>query len=130
MKMKHTYSIIGMSCKGCKDHVEQTLKSVAGVESVEVDLSSALAHIEMNAHIEIEVFQNALEKAGGNYKIEVEKSAPEINTDSSEQTAGAGIFYCPMHCEGDKVYDKAGNCPVCGMDLLEQAALSNAQQYT
>ncbi|NND77016.1 MAG: copper-translocating P-type ATPase [Flavobacteriales bacterium] len=128
--MKHTYSIIGMSCQGCKDHVEKALKSVSRVENVEVDLSSALAHIEMNAHIEIEVFQNALEKAGGNYKIEVEKSTTEIITDSSEQIAGAGIFYCPMHCEGDKVYDKAGSCPVCGMDLLEQAVLSTAQQYT
>lgn len=26
-------------------------------------------------------------------------------------------YYCPMHCEGDKVYDKPGNCPVCGMNL-------------
>jgi Cu2+-exporting ATPase len=22
-------------------------------------------------------------------------------------------YYCPMHCEGDKVYDKPGNCTVC-----------------
>lgn len=28
-------------------------------------------------------------------------------------------YYCPMHCEGDKIYDKAGNCPVCGM-ILQQ----------
>ncbi len=27
-------------------------------------------------------------------------------------------YYCPMHCEGDKMYDRPGNCPVCGMDLL------------
>ena len=31
---------------------------------------------------------------------------------------GNGKYYCPMHCEGDKVYDKAGDCPVCGMDLI------------
>jgi Cu2+-exporting ATPase len=30
----------------------------------------------------------------------------------------AGKYYCPMHCEGAKVYDKAGDCPVCGMDLV------------
>ena len=23
-----------------------------------------------------------------------------------------------MHCEGDKLYDKPGDCPVCGMDLV------------
>lgn len=26
-------------------------------------------------------------------------------------------YYCPMHCEGDKLYDKPGKCPVCGMNL-------------
>jgi Cu+-exporting ATPase len=28
-----------------------------------------------------------------------------------------GKYYCPMHCEGDKLYDRPGNCPVCGMNL-------------
>jgi Cu2+-exporting ATPase len=29
-----------------------------------------------------------------------------------------------MHCEGDKVYDKAGDCPVCGMDLVKAPELT------
>ncbi len=30
-----------------------------------------------------------------------------------------GIKYeCPMKCEGDKVYDFPGNCPVCNMKLV------------
>ena len=29
-----------------------------------------------------------------------------------------------MHCEGDKTYDKPGDCPVCGMDLVEEQNLS------
>ena len=32
----------------------------------------------------------------------------------------AGKYYCPMHCEGDKVYDKPGNCPICGMHLVQE----------
>lgn len=28
-----------------------------------------------------------------------------------------GQYYCPMHCEQDKTYNKAGDCPVCGMHL-------------
>ena len=28
------------------------------------------------------------------------------------------VYYCPMECEGDKTYDEAGTCPVCGMDLV------------
>lgn len=30
-----------------------------------------------------------------------------------------GKYYCPMHCEGDKVYDEPGRCPVCKMYLVE-----------
>lgn len=31
-------------------------------------------------------------------------------------------FVCPMNCEGDKTYDKPGDCPVCGMHLKEKEA--------
>ena len=27
-------------------------------------------------------------------------------------------YYCPMKCEGDKVYDQPGVCPVCNMYLV------------
>ncbi|WP_221390316.1 heavy metal-binding domain-containing protein [Dyadobacter sp. NIV53] len=30
-------------------------------------------------------------------------------------------FACPMQCEGEKTYTKAGECPVCKMDLKEIA---------
>ncbi len=30
----------------------------------------------------------------------------------------AGKYYCPMFCEGDKLYDSNVGCPVCGMDLV------------
>jgi len=35
------------------------------------------------------------------------------------QTQNAGKYYCPMFCEGDKVYDSNVGCPVCGMDLVK-----------
>ena len=46
---------------------------------------------------------------------------------------GTGVFYCPMHCEGEKTYDEPGDCPVCGMDLVEEQNLnssSSAEQWT
>ena len=50
---------------------------------------------------------------------------------SGQMANGSGIFYCPMHCEGDKTYDKRGNCPVCGKDLVEQPFTKKPkQQYT
>lgn len=33
-------------------------------------------------------------------------------------TVNDGKYYCPMFCEGDKVYDSNVGCPVCGMDLV------------
>lgn len=30
-----------------------------------------------------------------------------------------GKYYCPMFCEGDKVYDSNVGCPICGMDLVQ-----------
>ena len=36
--MKHTYHIHGMTCNGCRNHVEKTLKTVDGVTSAAVDL--------------------------------------------------------------------------------------------
>lgn len=32
----------------------------------------------------------------------------------------AGQYYCPMRCEGEKTYDKPGDCPVCGMHLKKE----------
>jgi Cu2+-exporting ATPase len=49
----------------------------------------------------------------------------------AEVTKGNGVYYCPMHCEDEKTYSQSGDCPVCGMDLLEQPSLNIADtQYT
>jgi Cu2+-exporting ATPase len=42
-----------------------------------------------------------------------------------------GTYYCPMHCEGNKVYQEPGDCPKCGMHLIkEQAATTSGTIYT
>lgn len=38
--------------------------------------------------------------------------------DHSKMEETASVYYCPMKCEGDKTYDKVGECPKCGMDLV------------
>lgn len=38
--------------------------------------------------------------------------------DHHQTTDNQGKYYCPMFCEGDKVYDSNVGCPVCGMDLV------------
>lgn len=135
--MKHVYHIHGMTCNGCRSHVEQTLSKVDGVTNASVDLEKAEATIEMQSHIPIETFQNVLEKEGGTYAIH--GSSEDFNKDVSKKDnhvkkskKGNGTFYCPMHCEGDKTYDKQGDCPVCGMDLVEEQNLSStsSEQWT
>ncbi|WP_041496587.1 heavy metal translocating P-type ATPase [Nonlabens marinus] len=125
--MKHTYHIHGMTCNGCRTHVEETLSKVEGVTNAAVDLKKAEAIIEMDSHIPIEKFQEALKANGGQYSIH--QNGEHQHTHDKKKVEkpkgkGTGTFYCPMHCEGDKTYDKTGDCPVCGMDLVEEVNLS------
>ena len=130
--MNHKYIVTGMTCNGCKSHVGQALGSVKGVKNVQVDLESGKAEIEMDKHIPLSVFQEALKEIGGNYKIYLpnNKHIHKEKPSKKPQGKGAGVFYCPMHCEGEKTYDKPGDCPVCGMDLVEEASKENSTQYT
>ncbi|MCB1192029.1 MAG: copper-translocating P-type ATPase [Leptospiraceae bacterium] len=131
--MKHTYHIHGMTCNGCRSHVMETLSKVKGVSKATVDLEKAEAIIEMESHIPIETFQEALKEDGGRYSIHNNKEHHH-RIDKKEKKPkgkGTGAFYCPMHCEDVKTYDKAGNCPVCGMDLVEQRTLTTTNtQFT
>src|SRR5690606_4910698 len=109
--MKHTYSIQGMTCNGCRSHVEKTLSEVEGVSSATVLLEEKEAIIEMESHIPIEKFQEALKNDGGGYSIYNEGDHHhhhhhKVKTEHTPKGKGTGVFYCPMHCEGDKTYDK------------------------
>lgn len=37
-------------------------------------------------------------------------------------------YACPMHCEGEKAYEKPGSCPVCKMDLVVVSVRNNDQE--
>jgi len=39
------------------------------------------------------------------------------NSKKKEQST-AMVYECPMHCEGEKTYDRPGSCPICKMDLV------------
>jgi len=127
--MKHTYKITGMTCGGCKAHVQKSLESVDDVESVVIDLPSSTADIEMQKHIPIEKLKHSLE--GSNYMIHgmneviMEKQKVALKSKDKSET-----YYCPMHCEGEKTYDKSGDCPVCGMDLVVEASAPTSAQFT
>ena len=133
-----------MSCNGCRTKVEKTLNSIKEISAV-VTLDPPMATITMNNHIPTKELQKTL-SAVGNYTIEdsrtatllsqneaiKEKQTNKLFSEDSKKTPNNsnGKYYCPMHCEGEKVYDKAGDCPVCGMDLVQQASLSQSVQFT
>ncbi|MEO9257575.1 MAG: heavy metal translocating P-type ATPase, partial [Crocinitomicaceae bacterium] len=130
--MKNIYQTLGMSCGGCSSHVEQILSKVEGVKSVSVDLAKKETTIETEHEIPIETFQEALKNDGGKYSIH-NLGEQVVQEEKKEQPKGkgTGTFYCPMHCEGEKTYHKAGDCPVCGMDLVEEQSLSaTSEQWT
>jgi len=132
--MEHTYYIHGMTCNGCRIHVEETLSKVEGVSKATVNLEKAEATIEMTLYIPLETFQKALKKDGDRYSIhkQGEHHHAKVVKVNQPKSNGTGTFYCPMQCEGDKTYNKPGDCPVCGMDLIEEQNLSSAttEQWT
>ena len=129
-KHKHTYPVTGMSCQGCSQHVTKALKSVDGVHEVEVDLEHKTVDVSWQGQMDFKALQTALKDS--QYQIYRPGETPPETQQEPPPTHGAGVFYCPMHCEGDKTYDEPGDCPVCGMDLVEQQSvqLGQAQQYT
>ena len=133
--MKHAYKITGMTCNGCRTNAENTLNNIKGVFKATVNLEEAKAEVEMEKHIATETLQQEFLKAGLHYTItDFDPNSANEKTDKTVAIQpikdGNGVFYCPMHCEGEKTYDKAGDCPVCGMDLIEQPKAVGATQYT
>ncbi len=149
--MKHTYKVTGMSCDSCRTKVEKALNEINGITKAAVTLPDSVV-VEMDTHIATETMQEALTKVG-NYTIEVAPHHPEIKSEVKESSSCCGgdhsskkeahqhhhqtpkqkdngTYYCPMHCEGEKTYDKPGDCPVCGMHLVEQPKVVSGQQYT
>ena len=124
------FRVEGMGCLGCKKAVEKTLKEVSGVENIIVDLELEEATIEMSSEIGLEMFEDALAKAGLEYKIfnYHERKKLKKKKKASKKIPKEGVFYCPMHCEGDKTYDRFGDCPVCGMDLVTMNAAMEEEE--
>lgn len=119
--MKQIFKVDGMTCNGCRGHVEELLAEVKGVDTVNVKLEEAEAEIESGSEIELSSLQHALSETS--YSIRNPEDEPrEHHHHHTKEPEGekTGKWYCPMHCEGDKMYDHPGDCPVCGMDLVPE----------
>lgn len=58
--MTHTYKVTGMTCQHCKASVEDSLKALDNIKSVDVSLEKEEAEIDMETHVSIETLQDAL----------------------------------------------------------------------
>ncbi|MEC4113088.1 heavy metal translocating P-type ATPase [Myroides pelagicus] len=130
--MKKQYKVSGMSCNGCRTKVENTLNELHGIKA-EVSLEQEQANIESHHEIDTLTLQKALlqkgnyilqevvTKADGSQEILPPVEVSEEDLYQQEIPEGmadkAGKYFCPMLCEGDKVYDTNVGCPVCGMNL-------------
>ncbi|MEP1789900.1 heavy metal-associated domain-containing protein, partial [Reichenbachiella sp.] len=102
--MKHTFHISGMSCKGCKSHVEHALSTLPHIQQVNIDLKEETAELTMDEHVSLEVLQHALK--GSLYQIHPESHPRVPKKLVPLPSISKGVYYCPMHCEGEKTYTK------------------------
>ena len=58
--MKKIYTVLGMTCNGCKSTVYEKLNKLQKIKSVEVDLENAEATIFMTGNIKLFELQKAL----------------------------------------------------------------------
>jgi P-type Cu+ transporter len=158
--MTHTYKINGMTCDGCRTKVEKALNTLSGVQATVTlnpmeatitmekhvpteDLQKALSTagnytIEMthhpadgahNSHAQHHTAPSHLAHQPNSTK-QASHQHPATTAAKPPAANSGGKYYCPMHCEGDKLYDKPGNCPVCGMNLEKIPELTVSSQYT
>ncbi|MEO7209742.1 MAG: heavy metal-binding domain-containing protein, partial [Chitinophagaceae bacterium] len=126
--MTHTYIVSGMTCSGCKATVQRQLSQVEGVKNVSIDLATGEATIDMDKHVPTTELKSALKDF--KYKIEEKNGSHTMHQPAAKKEnvsphnhihntshKSDGKYYCPMHCEVDKTYDKPGDCPVCGMNM-------------
>lgn len=126
--------VADLKCTSCAKKVQRGLAAQQGVVSTAVDAHTKLVTIKYEP---TKISESDLIQVVSNlgYTLEFKSSEREgilvashqeennKNNYNGEQNA----YFCPMKCEGDKTYHKAGNCPVCGMHLKQVDAINDLQ---
>lgn len=132
-----------MHCEGDKTYdshgrcpvCNMFLVSSAGLSGTKPDMGSTadeqIHKHSMGTHAHLNTAKGSVMNntdANANYTTNTTSKIPTTNTTSSpnNEKVGGARYYCPMHCEGDKTYDKPGECPVCGMNLVKEESFAKA----
>ncbi|GAA4155926.1 hypothetical protein GCM10022217_14480 [Chryseobacterium ginsenosidimutans] len=115
--MQQQYKILGMTCSGCQKKISEKLNNIEGI-TAEISLKNNTATITSDQSIELTTLNKALEEIG-NYKLEDPDNPEKAFVKPQDRVSPSSVYYCPMECEGDKVYFQQGKrCPVCNMYLV------------
>ncbi|EFK35043.1 Copper-transporting P-type ATPase [Chryseobacterium gleum] len=115
--MEQQYKILGMTCSGCQKKISNQLNSIDGVKA-DVNLETNTATITSDHGVKLSVLNDALAKIG-KYRLEDPDNPEKTFVKPQDRISPSSVYYCPMECEGDKVYFKQGErCPVCNMYLV------------
>nr|WP_311538264.1 copper ion binding protein [Ornithobacterium rhinotracheale] len=117
--MEKQYSIIGMSCMGCKDSVEKALNQVAGVKHVEVDLPQALATIASDHEIPFKLLKDSLKDS--HYDI-----APLQEITRAYSVQGMQCEGCKSHVQ--EALEKVNGVSKVEVNLDKSAAVVTSNQ--
>lgn len=116
--MERTYKVLGMTCSGCQKKITETLNNIEGLHAhVHLEKNEAVIHSERD--FTLKEINDALSKAG-NYQLQdLDHQEDQSFVKPQDRVSPSSVYYCPMECEGEKVYFKQGErCPVCNMYLV------------
>lgn len=121
------FSVSGMHCDGCAAKVQRKINELEGVKTATVSKTGDMALVEYDTElVDEKKIRETVHSLGyeiddykeKSIKVPFKVSEPShAHTNENEKKDGTK-YYCPMHCEGDKVYDQPGRCPVCKMYLV------------
>ena len=122
-----------MSCEGCQKKISSALNNIEGIKA-DVNLAGNFVEISSEQEIDLEKLNTELKNAG-NYVLEdPEKPKSTEFIPPQDRVSPSSVYYCPMECEGNKVYFVQGKrCPVCNMycvPIEEKSVIASKAKQT
>jgi len=109
------FDILGMSCGSCQKKIYDKLNSLPDISAV-VDLKTNSVKISSKNEINLQQLNDAVGSIG-HYFLKDPDNHDYTFVKPEDKISPSSVYFCPMECEGEKLYFKQGKCPVCGMFL-------------
>lgn len=115
MKFQKTYNVLGMSCISCHQKISEALNDIPNLSAV-VDLKTSTVQILSGQEIDIQSLNDKMSNIG-HYFLEDPENPNRDFVKPEDKISPSSVYFCPMECEGEKLYFKQGRCPACQMFL-------------